>query len=188
MVTNTINKSGNRSNDNERYYLLPRSLGLEPHHQEQLIIMNKRSIFYGIIFHYSHSSYSKLHGRVVLFFTQQWLTGIYLKLDYLFYFCFIDGHLLILLTIYYNTNLLSTVNKINLLTIVLILEWIKRFVVIWVILICRVYIMWQKQFCPWKIHAKINSNVVVGALIYCALLPVEYDLKAAQMNVQRSVI
>ena len=34
----------------------------------------------------------------------------------------------------------------------------------------------------------VGSIVVVGVLTHCALIPFMFDLKAAQMNVQRSLI
>ena len=64
--------------------------------------------------------------------------------------------------------------------------WVKSFAIFWLyMLICSMYIIWPKQF---KVLTVVSSIVVIGALTYCALLHYIYNLKAAQMNVQHSLI
>ena len=57
------------------------------------------------------------------------------------------------------------------------------------VLACSMYIMWPKQC---KLLTVVGSIVIVGTLILCALLHCVCvcvcDLKAAQMNVQHSLI
>ena len=52
----------------------------------------------------------------------------------------------------------------------------------------HIYIIWPKKFKPWKIPVIVGSIMVVGVLTSCALLYSAGDLKAAQMNVQHSLI
>ena len=49
------------------------------------------------------------------------------------------------------------------------------------------YILWQKQFKPWKVLTVVGSIVVVSAVTYCALSHSECDLNTAQMNVLHSL-
>ena len=49
-------------------------------------------------------------------------------------------------------------------------------------------ITYPKQFKLWQVPAVFSSIVVVGALTHCALLHSVCDLKAAQMNMQSSLI
>ena len=61
----------------------------------------------------------------------------------------------------------------------IILSRDKSLPIIWYILVCGVYNYG---------HTIVSSIVVVGALTRCALLHSMYDLKAAQMDLQYSLI
>ena len=62
---------------------------------------------------------------------------------------------------------------------------VKSFAIFWCILICNMYITWMKL---WKVYTIVDSIEVFGVLTCCALLHSMYDLKAAQMNMQCSLI
>ena len=55
-------------------------------------------------------------------------------------------------------------------------------------LICDAYFTWLKQFKPWMVPAVVDSIVVLGTMTCCALFHSAWDLKATQMNMQRSLI
>ena len=52
-------------------------------------------------------------------------------------------------------------------------------------LVCSVYITWPKQFKTWKVPAVVGTIMVVGAPKQLYSM---HDLKATQINVQRSLI
>ena len=62
---------------------------------------------------------------------------------------------------------------------------IKTFALFWYMLVCSAYIMWPNQF---KVHTVVGSIVVVGVLACCEMFLSMCDLKAAQMNMQCSLI
>ena len=50
------------------------------------------------------------------------------------------------------------------------------------------HITWPKQFKPWEVAVVVGCIIVVGALIYCALLHSLCDLKVEQMNMKCNLI
>ena len=67
-------------------------------------------------------------------------------------------------------------------------EEIKSFAISLYVPVCNEYIIWTKQFKPWKVPTVVDSIVVVGVLTCCALLHSMCNLKATQMNVLYSFI
>ena len=70
----------------------------------------------------------------------------------------------------------------------IILVWIKCFAMFWYVLVCSGYFMRSMHIKPWKLPAVLGSIVVVSAMTCCVLVHSMYDLKAAHMNVQQSLI
>ena len=66
-----------------------------------------------------------------------------------------------------------------------IIRWVKRFEIFCYMLVCG---MRLKQFKLWKVLAVVGSIMVVDVLTCHALLRSICDLKAAQMNMQHSLI
>ena len=49
------------------------------------------------------------------------------------------------------------------------------------VLICGVYVTWSMQFKPYQFPAGVSRNMVVDALLHCALFHFMAGLKAAQI-------
>ena len=69
----------------------------------------------------------------------------------------------------------------------IILRWIKCSAIFWYALVYGMYITWSEPFELWKVLAVVRRIKIICVLT-CALLHSKCNLKAAQMNVQHSLI